>query len=115
MQLVVLEDELTVHIEAYSMALMSSFKCVITKRVTYDISHSGSESVHSVVVASPSGIAQVVRAVGIYAEAGSLPSALRVNPLVIMHVIAGAGMNRCPLSSSANESGEPALLPYPYH
>jgi mannose-6-phosphate isomerase-like protein (cupin superfamily) len=114
MLLFVLEGELTVHTKAHTVVLTSGQSYLLRRGVAHTITSSGPEAAHSVVVASPSGLAQVVRAVGTYVEAGSLPPALPSNPLVLSQALAEIG-DELLLASSAGVAGEPAPSPYAGH
>jgi quercetin dioxygenase-like cupin family protein len=114
MQLFVLEGELTVRTKAHTVVLTAGQSYLIMRGIVHTINSSGPEAAHSLVVASPSSLAQVVRAVGTYVEAGSLPPTLALNPLVLSQALAEIG-DELLLTSSAEVAGEPALSPYAGH
>ena len=114
MQLLVLEGELTVQTEAQTVVLTAGQSYLITRRIAHTINISGPEAAHTMVVASPSGLAQVVRAVGIYAEAGSLPPASKSNLLVLSQALAEIG-DELVLTSNAEVTdnfNKPVSLPF---
>jgi mannose-6-phosphate isomerase-like protein (cupin superfamily) len=93
MQLLVLAGELTVHtaIDANALVLTAGQSWLIPKGVGHCVINSGTEVANSLVLASPSGFAQLIRSTGTFAEAGSLPPPVRPNFFVLAQAAAEVG------------------------
>ena len=91
MQIFVLEGELTIATELDTQMLAAGQSGLILQGVSHSKTISGPESTRYLAVASPSGFAQFVRTMGIFAEAGSLPPTVNPNFSVLSRAAAEVG------------------------
>jgi len=91
MQVLVLTGELTVYTDTHTLVLPAGQSWLIPKGVGHYINNTGAEVATSLVLSSPSGFAQLVRSTGIFAEAGSLPPAIKPNFFVLAQAAAEVG------------------------
>jgi mannose-6-phosphate isomerase-like protein (cupin superfamily) len=109
MQVLVLAGELTVQTDTDALVLTAGQNWLIPKGVGHCISNSAAEVTNSLVLTSPSGFAQLVRTTGIFAEAGSLPPAVRPNLFVLAQAAAEVGDELLP-PTLADSQKEPPML-----
>jgi mannose-6-phosphate isomerase-like protein (cupin superfamily) len=91
LRVVVLTGEFTVHTDTQTLGLPAGQSWLIPKGVGQYIINSGAEVTTSLALASPSGFAQLVRTSVIYAEARSLPPAIKPNFFVLSQAAAEVG------------------------
>jgi hypothetical protein len=90
-QLLMLAGEFTVHTNTTARVLTTGQSWLILWGVSHCVIDLGTGIANSLVLASLSGFAQLIRSIGIFAEAGSLPPAIRPNLFVLAQAAADVG------------------------